>query len=548
MSGLAYLSEWHLLTSIVFLPLASVLALLLLEAIVSVLSSTSTRFSGATWRTLGLVSALGGGVLAVQLWLRFDSGASGLQLVEHTQWLGDWGISYYVGVDGISLLLVMLASFLYPLALLASWGEPGERARQLILLLAALQTGLLGALLSLNLLTFFVFAEASLVPAYFLVGLWSRRGSQAAGRLFGVSALGSALLLLGILLLGSLHARQFGLPNFDLIGFDGAPGLIDTALDDSGGPWWATQGCLFAAFAIPLFIKAGLFPVHFWTPDATVESPTPASVLLAAVGLKLGAYGLVRFALPLFPLAAAAWAPWICALAVLGALYAALLALVQTDLVRLVAYLSISTMGLVCLGIFGLNPISLEGALLQMAHHGLAIGGLLLLAGMLERRRAISRLDELSGLTGRMPVFAAAFSLLLLSVAGTPVLGGFAADLLIFLGAYQSAPWVSAAAVLTLGLLAVYSLWLLRRLLFGALPAGAGRGPAGLDLREKLVACAVAVPVIWMGLYPNSLLNPIAPSVENLLASMSSDGGPVLETGFETGPAPEPRPAGGDLS
>ncbi|MCE2390684.1 MAG: NADH-quinone oxidoreductase subunit M [Proteobacteria bacterium] len=542
MDGLAYLAERHLLTSIVFLPLAGALALLLLEVSLTALSSSIQRFSALTWRVFGLVFALLGLALAAELWLLFDPAAGGLQLVEHAAWLGDWGVSYYVGVDGISLLLVMLAAFLYPLALLASWGEPSERARHLVVLLSALQTGLLGALLSLNLLTFFVFVEASAVPVYFLVGLWSRRGSGAATRYMRLSALGSALLLLGILLLGSLHAQQFGATNFDLFGFGGAPGLIETELDGAG-PWWTAQGFLFAAFAIALFIKAGLFPLHFWTPDATVESPPSASVLLAAVGLKLGAYGLVRFALPLFPLAAAAWAPWMCALGGLGALYAALLAVVQTDLERLVAYWSLSIMGLVCLGIFGLNPIALEGALLQMVHHGLVIGGLLLLSGMLAQRRAISRLGELSGLAGSMPVFAAIFTLLLLSAAGTPLLGGFSAAWLIFLGAYPSAPWLAAAAILTLGLLAVFAFWLLGRALFGALPGGGGRQLAELDLREKLVACSVALPVLWMGLSPMTFLGPVERSVGELLESMQRRGAAGMESGPEA--AAQPRPGRG---
>ena len=519
MEGLERLVEGRLLTLIVFLPLAGSLALLLLEVAAGVLRGATAHFSDAAWRALGLAAALAGLGLALRLWLLFDPAAAGAQFVEREAWLGDWGPRYHVGVDGLSLLLALLACFLYPLALLASWGEAAGRARSLVFLLSALQTGLLGALLSLDLLAFYVFAEALVVPVYFLAG-----GGRAGARFFGVSALGGALLLLGILVLGGLHGQPAG-----------------------GGQRWAGEGFLFGAFALALSLKAGLFPFHFWAGEATEESPAAVSAILAAVGLKLGLYGLVRFALPLFPLAAAAWAPWLAALAALGTLYAALLAFAQTDLKRLVVQLSIATLGLAALGAFALDPVALEGALLQMAHHGLAIGGLLLLAGMLGRRCDSPRIDDLDGLARDMPVFAAFFALVLASAAGAPALGGFAAGLPIVLGAYPRAPVPAALAVLALGLIAACAFRLLRRVFSGAPPAiGRRRQRVDLGPREKLVACALALATIWMGLHPMTFLKPVGRSVHDLVETLEPRAGERPDGGAGASPPPEPPSAGED--
>ena len=338
----ALLSE-HLLSTITFLPLATVLLLALCDG--------AFRLPEAVWKYAALASSLVGLALAVVLWQRFDPASSGMQLVEHASWIPAYGIHYSLGIDGIALLLVALTSFLLPVVLLASWTDIHERVRAYLFFMLALQTGMLGAFLALNLFLFYVFWELMLIPMYFVIGIWGGpRRIYATLKFFIYTMVGSLLMLVGIIVLAWLHQAQFGQPNFEYYGSGGGTGILDLSIPASGGVWWQRQGFLFGVFALAFAIKVPMFPFHTWLPDAHVEAPTPGSAVLAGVLLKLGTFGFVRYALPLFPQAALAFAPWIVGLAVIGIVYGALVAWVQSDLKKLVAYSSVSHMGFIVSG------------------------------------------------------------------------------------------------------------------------------------------------------------------------------------------------------
>jgi NADH-quinone oxidoreductase subunit M len=520
------LLDQHLLSAVVFLPLVAGLALWLVDGLGVWL--TGTRLPDRVWKAAGLASALAGLALAGLLWNRFDPALGGMQLVEHFSWLPDWGIHYFFGVDGISLLLVLLTAFLLPVVLLASWNEIGERVRAYVLFMLALQTGMLGSFLALNLVFFYLFWEATLVPMYFIIGIWGGpRRLYATFKFFIYTMAGSLLMLVAILVLGFLHQQSFGSISFDFVAVGSGTGVLDLPIAVEGGPWWARQSWLFAAFALAFAIKVPLFPFHTWLPDAHVEAPTPGSAVLAGVLLKLGTYGLVRYALPLFPQAAVEAAPWIGAICVIGILYGALVAWVQTDVKKLVAYSSVSHMGFVVLGLVAFNPMGVSGALLQMVNHGLSTGALFLLVGMLYERRHVREIAEFGGLAQVMPSYTALFLIAVLGSVGLPALNGFVGELLILLGAFRANPWlgVPAAAGVILG--AVYLLSMVRRVFFGPLSKDANRKLVDLGAREKLVAVALALPMFWIGLYPNALLTAVDRSVNDLLELMAERGAAV---------------------
>jgi len=512
------LAQDHLLSLVVFLPLAAGLGLWALEGLLGLFAEV--RVSDGVWKGVGMATALAGLGLAWQLWERFDPALGGMQLVEYAPWMPEWGITYYLGVDGISLLLVLLTAFLLPVILLASWNDIGERVRGYVLCMLALQTGMQGSFLALNLVFFYLFFEAMLVPMYFIIGIWGGpRRLYATFKFFVYTMAGSLLMLVGIVVLGFLHQQSFGAISFDFVspGPSGT-GVLDLAIAAEGGPWWARQTWLFWAFTVAFAIKVPLFPFHTWLPDAHVEAPTPGSAVLAGVLLKLGTYGLVRFALPLFPQAAVDAAPLLGVICVIGILYGALVAWVQTDIKKLVAYSSVSHMGFVVLGIVALNPPGLSGALLQMVNHGLSTGALFLLVGMLYERRHVREISEFGGLAHVMPRYTALFLIAVLGSVGLPALNGFVGELLILLGAFRYDPWlgVPAAAGVILG--AVYLLSMVRRVFFGPVTREANRKLLDLGAREKLVAVALALPMFWIGLYPMPLLTAVDRAVSDLIA------------------------------
>src|SRR5262245_10089067 len=379
-----------LLSWITFLPLATGVLLILASSVAGAIGG-GNGLPVIVWRGVALASSLVTFLLSVRLFVAFDPTATGYQFVEHGAWIPDYGINHFFGVDGISLVLIMLTTFLMPIILLASWTDISRSVRSYVFFMLFLETGMLGAFVSLNVFQFYLFWELMLVPMYFIIGIWGGpRRIYAAVKFFLFTMLGSLLMLGAILVVYYLFSEQTGSLNFDLIAPPGstAPALLDTWIPLTGeAVWWKTQYWLFAAFALAFAVKVPMVPLHTWLPDAHVEAPTAGSVVLAGVLLKMGTYGFVRFALPLFPAAAVEWTPVMLALAVIGIVYGALVAMVQDDVKKLVAYSSVAHLGFVMLGIFALNVQGLDGAVLQMVNHGLSTGALFILVGMLYERR-----------------------------------------------------------------------------------------------------------------------------------------------------------------
>jgi len=511
--SLATLLSEHLLSVITFLPLVTVLALALAEGLV--------RLPELVWKVTALASSLVGLALTIMLWQGFDPATSGMQLVEHVSWIPTYGIHYSLGIDGIALLLVALTSFLLPVVLLASWNDIHERVRAYLFFMLALQTGMLGAFLALNLFLFYVFWELMLIPMYFIIGIWGGpRRIYATLKFFIYTMVGSLLMLVGIIVLAWLHHAQFGSLSFEYYGSNGATGILDLSIPNTGGVWWQRQGFLFAVFALAFAIKVPMFPFHTWLPDAHVEAPTPGSAVLAGVLLKLGTFGFLRYALPLFPQAALTFAPWIVGLAVVGIVYGALVAWVQSDVKKLVAYSSVSHMGFIVLGLFALNPQGVTGAVLQMVNHGVSTGALFILVGMIYERRHVRDLAAFGGLAKVMPIFAAFFVIATMSSVGLPGLNGFVGEFLILIGAFAAMPWFAVVATSGVILSAVYMLWAVRKIFFGPLTNEANKVLSDLGLREKVVAVALVIPMIWIGVHPSTFTNPMDRAVTELLETM----------------------------
>ena len=546
LDGIGGWVDQHLLTALIFSPIASLLVPMMLEAF-------GWRLSVTMWKGFALIVSVVGLGLGIEVWRRFDATVGSMQMVEHSTWISGYGINYYVGIDGISLFLVVLAAFLLPIILIASWVEIAKRVKQYIFFMMLLQTGMLGAFLSLNLFLFYVFWEVMLIPMYFVIGIWGGpRRLYATVKFFIYTMVGSLLMLVGILVLVYLHYHQFpGDPvTFDYIGFAEASGIIDTPIPTEGQPWWQTQTCLFLLFGLSFAIKVPIVPFHTWLPDAHVEAPTAGSVVLAGVLLKLGTYGFVRFALPLFPIATIELAPWIMTLAIIGIIYGALVAMVQQDVKKLIAYASVSHLGFVMLGLFALNLQGLEGAVLQMVNHGVSTGALFLLVGMLYERRHLREISAFGGLARVMPVFTAFFLITTMSSIGLPGLNGFVGEFLILIGVFAVSPLAAVLATLGVVLSAVYMLWMVRRVFFGPLVHDANRKLLDLGLREKLVATAMVVPMVWIGIYPSSFLRPMDRSLSVLLRKMEARGADIAAyQGFlqaQVKPAEATRPGGAE--
>jgi NADH-quinone oxidoreductase subunit M len=442
---------------------------------------------------------------AVWMLFQFEVGEAGFQFVEKTTWYRPWGVGWHVGVDGISLLLVVLTALLFPIALLASTSVT-QRVRQYAAAMLFLEAGIIGVFLALDLLVFFVFWEVMLVPMYFIIGIWGgERRVHAAVKFFLYTAFGSALMFAGILSLGFLVSDQLGGPTFDFVELMGAD-LTRTA-----------QFWLFAAFGISFAIKVPVFPFHTWLPDAHVEAPTAGSVILAGVLLKLGAYGLVRFNLTLFPEASVELVPLLAALAVIGILYGALVPIVQPDIKRLVAYSSVSHLGFVVLGVFALTTQGMQGGVLQMVNHGLTTGLLFLLVGMIYERRHTREISEFGGLATVMPLFAGAFLFTAFASIGLPGLNGFVGEFFVLIGSYLSLPGYAIAAAFGVVLAAVYLLWAYQRMFTGEITNEANKGLLDLNLREKIILVPLVALVVFLGVYPKPALEIIEPSVDAVL-------------------------------
>jgi NADH-quinone oxidoreductase subunit M len=461
-------------------------------------------------RTFAVAVSLVTFAVSLVVFIGFDGGIGSSQFVERLPWLGR-GIDYHVGIDGISLFLVLLTTFLVPLALLSSWKAVNDRVKEFSFFMLLLETGILGVFVSMNLFLFYVFWEAMLVPMYFLIGVWGgRRRVYATLKFVLFTMFGSLLMLVAIFVLYSRYHQLTGgqsLAIQDLCGLALSPQL---------------QGWLFLAFALAFAIKVPLFPLHTWLPDAHVEAPTAGSVILAAVLLKMGAYGFLRLGLPLFPDAARTFLPALSVLAVIGIIYGGFMALVQKDMKSLVAYSSVSHMGLVMLALFSLNLESTEGALYQMINHGLSTGALFLCVGVLYERSHTRLIKDYGGVSRQMPVFSAVFLIAMLSSMGLPGLNGFVGEILCFFGIFTANKVLGALAVATVILSAAYLLWLFRRVMHGPIQNEKVLGFKDMDLRERLYLVPIIVLMFWLGLFPGTILRKVDASVTQYLKSVKA--------------------------
>ena len=491
------------LTLSVALPLAGALILLLAG------NRDGRRDRFVRWFTLGVSLAVFGVTLA--LWAGFDAASPEFQFVERRAWIPAFGIDYYVGIDGISLLLVVLTGFLTPIALLSSWESVERKVKEFSIFILLLEAAMIGVFISLDLFLFYVFWDAMLIPMYFLIGIWGYDQRIYAALKFMLYTMGgSVLMLVAILGLAYLHSAATGAYSFDLLR------LYELEIAPQ------TQFWFFLAFALAFAIKVPLFPFHTWLPDAHVQAPTAGSVILAGVLLKMGTYGLVRFAFPLFPEAAAYFAPWIALLAVVGIIYGALVAMVQPDMKKLVAYSSVSHLGFVVLGICAMNVQGIEGAVYQMLAHGVSTGGLFLVVGMLSDRRHTRLISEFGGLRKVMPRLTAAFLLITLASIGLPGLNGFVGEFLILLGAFQWDPrWVVGAGLGVI-LSAVYMLWMFQRVYYGEVTHPENAGLPDLRPREWWAVAPIVALALFMGIFPTVFLKPMEPAVERIVQRIQS--------------------------
>ncbi len=453
-------------------------------------------------------------LLSTLLWADYDPYGPAFQFNEAVAWLPDLGISYAVGIDGISLLLILLTTLTMPIVVLAATPYISKRLGHYLGWMLVLEMAMIGTFAALDTFLFYVFWELMLIPMYFLIGIWGgERRIYATIKFFIYTMAGSLLMLVAFLWLygafADQHSGTYSALITDLYGLDLLP---------------SAQYWLFGAFALAFAIKVPMFPVHTWLPDAHVQAPTGGSVVLAGVLLKMGTYGFVRFAIPLFPDAAVAFAPCIGALAVIGIVYGALVAMVQDDIKKLVAYSSVSHLGFVMLGLFAMNSQGVSGAVYQMLAHGVSTGGLFLMVGILYERRHTRAISDFGGIAKVLPAMSFVFMIIVLSSVGLPGLNGFVGEFLILLGAFEHSPWMTAIAATGVIFGAVYLLWMVQRVLFGPLTNPDNKALAGQDLTPKewgylapiLVLCVV------MGVFPGPFLTVMEPSVDRLVEVMVS--------------------------
>ena len=506
-----------LLSLIIFLPLAGALAALLAGG----RGERSER--EPLIRNIALLASLLTFAATLYLWWRFDPTSSAFQFEERYSWMPDFGIQYYIGVDGISLLLVVLTAFLTPLALLSSWDSVHQNVKGFSFFILALETAMLGVFVSIDLFLFYVFWDAMLIPMYFLIGIWGyERRVYAAVKFILYTMAGSVLMLIAIIALALAHP---GGPSFNLLD------LYGLELSPTFERW------AFLAFAVAFAIKVPLFPFHTWLPDAHVEAPTAGSIILAGVLLKMGTYGLLRFAFPLFPEATAVFAPWLAVLAVVGIIYGALVAMVQPDMKKLVAYSSVSHLGFVVLGLCALNVQGVQGSIYQMLNHGVSTGGLFMMVGILSDRRHTRLISEYGGLKAVTPQLVRVFLVITLASIALPLTNGFIGEFLILIGAFKWSPKLAAFAATGVILSAVYMLWMFQRVNYGPITNAHNRSLPDLTRREWAMVGPIVVMAILMGVLPNIFLRPMEPSVHRVIELVTGR----QPARVEVGPGPKPH-------
>jgi NADH-quinone oxidoreductase subunit M len=532
----------HYLSIILFTPLAGALVLLLVN---------KQNVNAIRW--IANLVALAGFLISVPLWFWYNPGSSDFQFVERFPWIPSVGAEYFLGVDGLSALLILLTTMMGSIAILSSWTAITERVKEYYIFLLVLQTGMLGAFMALDFLLFFLFWEVMLVPMYFLIGIWgSANRLYSAIKFFLYTLVGSVVMLLGILALYFYNHTLTGVYTFDITQFH----RLNIPFELQ---WW-----IFLAFFLGFAIKVPMFPFHTWLPDAHTDAPTAGSVILAAVLLKMGTYGFLRFSLPILPEASRYFVPMMALLSIIGIVYGALVALAQKDWKRLVAYSSVSHMALVMLGMFALNPVGITGSIIQQLNHGISTGGLFLIVGIVYERRHTREISEYGGLSKVMPVYAAIFLIMTMSSIGLPTLNGFIGEFLILQGVFvANKVWAAfAASGVVLG--AAYMLYLYQRTMFGKIENPKNEGLFDLNHREFVTFAPLIVLAVWMGLYPAPFLRRLETSVNHIVlrvnpqyASVCGGGAPTAAavanpndvarflTGLPCGPDGKPLPTAG---
>ena len=492
----------HYLSIILFTPLAGALLLLLID-----------KQNESAIRWVANIVAFIGFLVSVPLWFWFKPQGPDFQFVERAPWIPSVGAEYFLGVDGLSTLLILLTTMMGCISVLSSWDAITERVKEYYIFLLVLQTGMLGAFMSLDFLLFFLFWEVMLVPMYFLIGIWgSANRLYSAIKFFLYTLVGSVIMLLGILALyfayhndpANLGAYSFDITRYQKYAF--AANL----------QWW-----VFLAFFLGFAIKVPMFPFHTWLPDAHTDAPTAGSVILAAVLLKMGTYGFLRFSLPILPEASRQFVPMMVLLSIIGIVYGALVALAQKDWKRLVAYSSVSHMAMVMLGMFALNPVGITGSIIQQLNHGISTGALFLLVGIVYERRHTRDISEYGGLSKVMPVYAAVFLIMTMSSIGLPTLNGFIGEFLILQGVFvASKVWAAfAASGVVLG--AAYMLYLYQRTMFGKVENPKNERLLDLSHREFATFAPLLILAVWMGIYPAPFLHRLETSVQHIILRVS---------------------------
>ena len=493
--------NFPLLSLILFTPLAGAILLLFVN-----------RQRSNTIRWIANVFATTGFVVSLPLWFLYDPQNAEWQFFERHEWIPSIGAEYFLAVDGFSSLLILLTTLMGLIAVLSSWTAITERLKEFYIFMLTLQTGMLGAFMALDFLLFFVFWEVMLVPMYFLIGIWgSDRRLYSAIKFFLFTLVGSVVMLLGILAVYFYNESVTGVYTFDVTQFHqlSMPENLQ---------WW-----VFLAFFLGFAVKVPMFPFHTWLPDAHTDAPTAGSVILAAVLLKMGTYGFIRFSLPILPEATHVFVPMMIWLSIIGIIYGALVAMAQRDWKRLVAYSSVSHMGMVTLGMFALTPLGITGSILQQINHGISTGALFLIVGIVYERRHTREISEYGGLSKVMPVYAAVFMIMTMSSIGLPTLNGFIGEILILQGVFVvNKAWAAvAAAGIVLG--AAYMLWLYQRTMFGTVTNPKNEHLADLNVREFATFAPLLVLAVWIGVYPKPFLDRLHTSVDRVMARVSGD-------------------------
>ncbi len=491
------MSDWPLLSLVTFLPLVGAGFILLIRGDEAIVAQNA--------RAVALWTSVVTFLLSLLILASFDNSLAGFQLVERHEWLPGFGIDYHMGVDGISLWFVLLSTLLTVVVIVGSWHSVQKRVKEYMVAFLVMETLMVGVFSALDLILFYIFFEGILIPMYLIIGVWGgARRIYASFKFFLYTLIGSVLFLVAILTM-YLQAGTTDIPT-----------LMETAFDENLQRWlWLA---MFASFAV----KVPMWPFHTWLPDAHVEAPTAGSVLLAGVLLKLGGYGFLRFSLPMLPDASLYFAPLVYALSVIAIIYASLVALMQTDMKKLIAYSSVAHMGIVTIGIFTPNALGIQGSIIQMLSHGIVSGALFMVVGIVYDRIHSRDIDRYDGLAERMPAYALVFMIFMMASVGLPGTSGFVGEVLVIVGIFQVNSWVALFAASGMVLGAAYMLWLYRRAIFGALTKDDLKLIKDLRPNEMIAFAPLLLLVIFMGIYPSFFLDPMTASVDNLLVQIGA--------------------------